>query len=134
MNLNVSPPKILAMCSRGYAAAVALEKFDFTTHRDVRYRTAMAELDRASRDMLGKYDATLPGGLPGYRDFVLHSPFPRADGPWKQAAVARTDRLLTFVGRVPGEPGRHDPIPAPDFMDPGTEPHPIPDLRIVAHF
>ncbi|MDQ1436652.1 MAG: hypothetical protein QOK43_281 [Acidimicrobiaceae bacterium] len=141
LNLNMSRKTILSMCTRGHAAAVSLRQFDFTKHRDVRYRTAMAQLDRATRDMLSKYDVALPGGLDGYRTFVSTSPFSEATRQWRQDAVKRTDLLLAFVGRTIGQqPAAATAatavpvVPAPDFMHPKTEPHPVPDLRIVAHF
>ncbi|MEA2704299.1 MAG: hypothetical protein QOD63_2244 [Actinomycetota bacterium] len=139
MNLNMPRKTILSMCARGHQAALALTEFDFTRHRDVRYRTAMGQLDRATRGMLARYDTELPGGLPGYRDFVGDSPFADASLKWKRGAVDRTDQLLTFVGRERGEgtPSGEvgpDGIPYPDFTKPGTEPRPLPDLRLVARF
>jgi hypothetical protein len=121
------------MCARGHAAALALQEFDFPAHRDVRYRTAMGQLDRAVRAMQSIYDETLPDGSPGYRQFVLDSPFAKATGTWRSDAVARTDRLLTFVGR-PMKEAPNGAVPLLDFTKPGTEPRPIPDLRIVARF
>jgi hypothetical protein len=90
MNLNMSSEQIMSMCLRGYEAAVALDGFDFEHHRKERYRLAMAQLDKAVRNMAGKYDDKLPGGLPGYRAFIN-----------KPSAVDRIDRLLAFVGRPP---------------------------------
>ncbi|HEX2191869.1 MAG TPA: hypothetical protein VHH09_01625 [Acidimicrobiales bacterium] len=133
MNLNMSRQTILAMCARGHAAAKALEAFEFGIHRHVRYRTAMGQLERAAEDMLAKYDDLLPGGHPGYREFLLRTPFTGAPGDWEREAVGRTDRLLGFVGRRRGRAGVKDPV-APDFTAEGTEPDPIPDMRIVAHF
>jgi hypothetical protein len=136
MNLNMSRETILSLCARGHQAAVALRDFDFTKHRDVRYRTAMGQLDRATRAMLAGYDAPLPGPLPGYRAFVEDSPYSEASAKWKKGAVARTDQLLTFAGRPRGEAGAPAPapVPYPDFTKPGPEPRPVPDLRIVARF
>lgn len=134
INLNMTRETILSMCARGHAAAVALQQFDFPAHRDVRYRTAMGQLDRTVRDLRSKYDGTLPGGSPGYRQFVLDSPFPRANAQWRRQAADRTDQLLTFVGVPAGEEAAGAAVPPPDFTKVGTEPRPIPDLRIVAHF
>lgn len=126
MNLNMPRETILALCARGHAAAVALKKFDFANHRERRYSTAMGQLDRTARQMLASYDEDLPGGEPGYREFVEEV------GP--PSAVARTDRLLTFVGREVGPDPEPKPAPPPDFTRDDLEPRPLPDLRIVAHF
>jgi hypothetical protein len=122
MNLNMRRDQIMSMCLRGYKAALALDAFDFGHHRDVRYRTAMAQLDRAVRDMARKYDLPLPNGEAGYRQIIGH--------PGK---VARTDTLLTLAGRPPGPYTGAPPVPPPpDFT--ADEPKPVPDLRIVTHF
>jgi hypothetical protein len=122
MNLNMSSEQIMSMCLRGYEAAVALDTFDFDHHRRERYRLAMAQLDKAVRNMAGKYDAALPGGLPGYREFIA-----------RRTAVDRIDRLLAFVGRPPGPAGSLPfEAPPPDFT--ADSPKPEPDLRIVPHF
>ena len=139
MNLNMPPETVLSLCVRGHQAAVALGTFDFTRHRDVRYRTAMGQLDRAARSMLARYDTELPGGLPGYRAFLEDSPFSEASLKWKRGAVERTDQLLTFVGRerkeaAPSEDAGPDGIPYPDFTKKDYEPLPLPDLRLVARF
>jgi hypothetical protein len=103
-----------------------------THHRWSRYRTAMAELDKATADMASKYDRPLPDVGPGYRDFVAALPEGCGDDPgvgWRKAAVKRTDLLLRFAGR---KPDGSDDVPPPAF--PAGEPRPVPDLWIVAHF
>lgn len=132
MNLNMGRAEIMSMCLRGYLAAKALEGFEFDHHRWARYRTAMAELDKATANMASKYDAPLPGGDPGYRAFVGDLPDGSGDDPgraWREKAVERTDVLLRFAGR---EADGSRPPMSPDF--PAQEPRPVPDLRIVAHF
>ncbi|HWC11477.1 MAG TPA: hypothetical protein VG455_09665 [Acidimicrobiales bacterium] len=132
MNLNMDRERIMSMCLRGYLAAKELQLFHFDHHRWARYRTAMAELDKATANMASKYDAPLPDGHPGYRDFVAALPAGSGDdrGPaWRAKAVARTDLLLRFAGRKAD--GSVEPV-APDF--PAEEPKPAPDLRVVAHF
>lgn len=129
LNLNMERDKIMSMCFRGYLAAKALEDFNFDHHRWARYRTAMAELDKATANMASKYDGPLPSGAPGYRQFVTELPEGSGRDPgevWRDAAVQRTDLLLRFAGRPVGQ------VPPPDF--PTHEPKPVPDLRIVAHF
>lgn len=131
MNLRMNEKQIMSMCFRGYLAAKELDdKFNFRHHRWSRYRTAMAELDRATANMASMYDASLPNGDPGYRSFVTTLPMGSGTDPgvgWRGSAVKRTDLLLQFAGRKM----------TPDAVDPAFPPHeprPVPDLRIVAHF
>jgi hypothetical protein len=116
------------------AARELLDNFDFETHRWIRYRTAMGQLDRSMRDLAARYDAELPGGLHGYRVFVsTYGPAARhykeRRRGWVPAAVARTDALLSFAGR--GGDGVLDDVD-PDFT-PGS-PNPRPELRTAPRF
>lgn len=132
ININMTEKQILRMCWKGWCAGKALEAFNFEHHRWARYKTAMAELDKATADMASKYDDELVGGGRGYREFVCDLPEGSGDDPgvgWREKAVKRTDLLLTFAGRQASE--TNEP-PEPDF--PAREPRPIPDMRIVAHF
>jgi predicted acylesterase/phospholipase RssA len=127
MNIAMSEATILRLAVRGRDAALALTDdvtgFKFRDHREVRYRTAMAELQEAVTNIATKYDGDLFDGMPGYREFVEE-----ALGPgW----LERSDTLLTFVGREPGPDGRLDQ-PRPDLCR--ERPRPDPDLRIVARF
>ncbi len=106
------------------------DKFSFGHHRWSRYRTAMAELDRATASMVSMYDKDLANGDPGYRAFVTALPEGSGTDPgkgWRKKAVKRTDLLLRFAGRE---------MPPADVEPafPTEEPRPVPDLRIVAHF
>jgi predicted acylesterase/phospholipase RssA len=140
MNLNMPAERILAMSLRGHAAAVELQRnFDFADHRSIRYRSSMGRLDQATHDMACKYDNPLPGGLPGYREFIDQVTFANMPEDWPACARQRTDTLLQFAGRAPGDPPPTTPTPAPtrpdpDFTKKGTEPRPVPDLRTVARF
>lgn len=131
-NLKMTREEIMRLAWKGYLAGRELERFTFDHHRWARYRTAMAELDKATADMASKYDAPLPNGDRGYRAFVTDLPEGSGDDPgirWREKAVRRTDLLLAFAGRQAD--GSIDP-PEPDF--PKEEPRPAPDLRVVAHF
>jgi predicted acylesterase/phospholipase RssA len=140
MNLNMKPETIMAMCLRGHAAAVALnENFNFGRHRDIRYRSAMASLDRAARDMLRKYDKDLAKAQSGYRSFIDKLEFKGVSAAWRTQARERTDALLSFAGRPSGD--APDPFPddwptasAPDFTKQDVEPRPVPELRMTARF
>lgn len=140
MNLNMKPETILAMCLRGHAAAVALnENFDFTRHRDIRYRSAMGSLDRAARDMLRKYDRPLASTQAGYREFIDGLEFSGVSDKFRRLARKRTDTLLSFGGRPAG--AGPDPLPddwpepaEPDFTKEGVEPRPVPEMRMTARF
>ena len=123
MNLAMTREDVLSMSVRGYKAAKELDKFDFAKHRDVRFRTAMAQLDRAVLDMASKYDEELAPGVPGYRAMLKG----------RTATIKRCDALLSFGGRAAGAWTGGPLAPRrPDFLN--DEPKPIPDLRIVAHF
>lgn len=140
MNLNMKPETIMAMCLRGHAAAVALEKnFNFLRHRDIRYRSAMASLDRAARDMLRKYDKDLASTQSGYRSFIDKLEFKGVSEKWRGQARERTDALLSFAGRPSGDmpdpcPDDWPPAAEPDFTEQDVEPRPVPELRMTARF
>jgi len=134
MNLSMSEDTIKKLSLRGLAAArELLDNFDFETHRWIRYRTAMGQLDRSMHDLAARYDADLPGGLHGYRMFVsTYGPTARnykERRSWVPAAVKRTDALLSFAGR--GEDGVVAGVD-PDFT-PGS-PNPRPELRTTPRF
>lgn len=70
-----------------------------------------------------RWDHDLPGGSPGYHDFVLNraseQPFSRT-ATWRSSAVARTRSLLSFATGSSSKP---------DFL--AEAPKPDPDLRIT---
>jgi len=118
MNLTMPEETILRLACRGALAGRTLrERFDFTAHRDVRYRTAMSELQQTVTVMNGRYDVPLPSDAPTYKRFVT------ALG---RSYVRRTNTLLEFAGR--GQARK----PTPDFTR--RAPKPDPDLRITPHF
>ena len=131
MNLTMDRDTIEALAWRGYLAGEELAtKFDFPRHRWMRYLTAMAGLDDVVQSMSDRFRDPLPDGTPGYRDFVgsevtskLGYKRPQA---WRQGAVARTERLLTFLRVTTANPAE------PDLT--ADRPRPVPDLRITARF
>lgn len=118
MNLTMPEETILRLACRGALAGRTLgERFDFSHHRGIRYRTAMSELQQAVTAMNDRYDVPLPAKAPTYKSFVA-----RLGKNFAQ----RTEELLAFVGR--GQPAK----PKPDFTR--NAPRPDPDLRITPHF
>ena len=118
MNLTMPEETILRLACRGAVAGRTLrDRFDFQAHRDVRYRTAMSELQQTVTGMNDRYDPPLPSAAPTYKTFV--------EGLGKRFAM-RTETLLAFAGR--GQRRR----PVPDFNR--NAPNPDPDLRITPHF
>jgi hypothetical protein len=124
LNLTMEKDTIETLAWRGLEAGKAFDRFDFARHRWTRYLTAMGDLDVVVRGMQGRYDDPLPGGLPGYAEFVRSASglgYERS-ARWRRQAVERTDDLLTFV--VP--PARPDLVKG--------MPRPVSDLRITPHF
>ena len=124
LNLTMDQDTIESLAWRGLEAGKAFDRFDFARHRWTRYLTAMGDLDVVVKGMRARYDDPLPGGLPGYAEFVRSATdlgYERS-ARWRHQALARTDDLLTFV--VPPAP--------PDLVT--KMPRPVSDLRITPHF
>ena len=127
MNLQMPDAVVRRTAEKGRQAAELLRRqFDFDDHRWIRYLTVISRLQHAVDQIESRWDHELPGGLPGYRQFVLDRTaeqlFGRTQG-WRSAAVARTGALLSFASRT---------ARTPDFL--AKAPKPDPDLRITPRF
>jgi predicted acylesterase/phospholipase RssA len=110
LNLDMPRDTIISLALRGHHAAVELKaKFKFDRHRLKRYDSAMARLQSELTEMADVFD-------PSYRRLVVSRR--------STTKANATDALLAF--------GRRGTPPLPNFET--DEPHPLPDLRIVARY
>lgn len=127
MNLQMPERVVYRAAEKGRQAAELLrQRFDFGDHRWVRYLTVISRMQHTVDVIDSRWRHDLPGGLPGYSDFVLSRSADRLYSrgeTWRSAAVTRTDALLSFASCVSG---------MPDFL--ADAPEPDPDLRITPHF
>jgi predicted acylesterase/phospholipase RssA len=127
INLQMPDEVVRRAAEKGRQAAELLrERFDFDDHRWIRYLTVISRMQYAVDRMESRWDHDLPGGSPGYHDFVLNraseQPFSRT-ATWRSDAVARTRSLLSFATCTTSNP---------DFL--AEAPKPDPDLRITPRF
>lgn len=122
MNLNMPRSTILSLCARGHAAAVALQKFDFSRHREIRYCTAMGQLDRAAHRDARCLRRRATGAS---------SRLPRVPPRGLDRERRGPHRSSRSVGRNLATAAKKDP--KFDFTRDDVEPRPLPDLRVVAH-
>ena len=127
MNLQMPTEVIFRAAEKGRQAAEQLEqRFDFGVHRWIRYLTVIGRMENAVDQMASRWDHDLPGGAPGYHDFVLddaRQPLYDRDADWRAAAVTRTGALLSFASGVTDKP---------DFLV--DAPPPDPELRITPRY
>ena len=127
MNLQMPDDVVRRAAEKGRQAAEVLrERFDFDDHRWIRYLTMIGRMQQTVDLMESRWDGPLPGGAPGYHDFVRDRAAPNLfarSQTWRTSAVTRTGSLLSFASRSNGEP---------DFLT--KAPKPDPDLRITPRF
>ena len=89
MNLQMPDDVVRRAAEKGRQAAEVLrERFDFDDHRWIRYLTVIGRMQQTVDRMESRWDHDLPGGSPGYHDFVLDR---ASEQPFSRTATWRSD-------------------------------------------
>jgi predicted acylesterase/phospholipase RssA len=114
MNLDMGPTEVAALAQRGRCAGAALQqRFDFTNHRWVRYRSFMQAVEDLLEEADNGHGSTTP--TPTYTEMIAGPPPGSYRTQWNpQFGATHTDALVAWAQAVAGSPhGFGDGAPNP---------------------